>query len=167
MKRVAADSNQSNPVTEDARVRIRHQSLLQDYLELQKEFVLNNKKLQTTYEKKDVLVGEVRFLRQRHRYLLDLRSQELEPEQDFGQPKIKDMQLAKDSVCGANGTVLKKLSPVAHSDPVLSAKGNLGMKEEVVLDPYRVNKKPKNCLINGKRIKKKKISWQDQLALKV
>lgn len=36
MKRVSVNSLQSQPVDEEARVKLRHRGLLQDYLELQK-----------------------------------------------------------------------------------------------------------------------------------
>jgi hypothetical protein len=46
-------------------------------------------------------------------------------------------------------------------------KQELKRKENNVGEPLRVGKKPKNCLINDKRVGKKKISLQDQVALKV
>lgn len=44
---------------------------------------------------------------------------------------------------------------------------DLNRKEDIVCEPLRVEKKPKNCLINDKIVEKKKISLQDQVALKV
>ncbi|EXB86663.1 hypothetical protein L484_013193 [Morus notabilis] len=78
MKRVSFNSLQSSP--EEARIRQRHQRLLQDYLELQK------------------------------------------------------------------GSMEEK---------------------ETNKEAIRLQKKPKNCLINGKRVGKKKISVQDQVVLEV
>jgi hypothetical protein len=46
-------------------------------------------------------------------------------------------------------------------------KQELKRKENNVGEPLRVGKKPKKCLINDKRVGKKKISLQDQVALKV
>ena len=43
----------------------------------------------------------------------------------------------------------------------------LKRKEDIVWEPLRVGKKPKNCMINDKIVRKKKISLQDQVAVKV
>lgn len=44
---------------------------------------------------------------------------------------------------------------------------DLNREEDIVCEPPRVEKKPKTCLINDKIVEKKKISLQDQVALKV
>ncbi|XP_062098179.1 uncharacterized protein LOC133804046 [Humulus lupulus] len=69
MKRVSVNSNQSRLQKEEALINLRHHSLLQDYLELQKEFVSKKKKLRVTTQTRDALLAEVRFLRQRLTYL--------------------------------------------------------------------------------------------------
>lgn len=40
-------------------------------------------------------------------------------------------------------------------------------KEEAGFASVKLGKKPKDLFANGKRAEKRKISWQDQLALKV
>lgn len=40
-------------------------------------------------------------------------------------------------------------------------------KEDAGFAAVKVGKKPKDLFANGKRAEKRKISWQDQLALKV
>ncbi|KAJ9167647.1 hypothetical protein P3X46_019262 [Hevea brasiliensis] len=77
---------------EEASFKLKHQSLLQDFLELQKEFVSKKKKLQMTKLKRDVLSAEVRFLRQRHRHLMAIKSLNLQPEQDPIPPQKSSMQ---------------------------------------------------------------------------
>lgn len=42
-----------------------------------------------------------------------------------------------------------------------------GMKEKLVGEPLRVQKKPINFLINEKKVGKKKVPVQDQVAMKV
>lgn len=42
-----------------------------------------------------------------------------------------------------------------------------GMKENIVGEPLRVQKKPLNSLINEKKVGKKKVPVQDQVAMKV
>lgn len=44
---------------------------------------------------------------------------------------------------------------------------NSSLQLEVVEEPLKVEKKLKNCLNNSKRVGKKKISWQDQVALNI
>lgn len=61
---------------------------------------------------------------------------------------------------------VKKWNCINHLICVLPLQGGERMGEEAVLEPPRVRGKPKNCLINDKK-GKKKISWQDPVALKV
>ncbi|XP_043810542.1 uncharacterized protein LOC110612406 isoform X2 [Manihot esculenta] len=46
--------------TEEDKFKLKHQSLLQDFLEFQKEFVSKKKKLQMTKQKRDILSTEIR-----------------------------------------------------------------------------------------------------------
>ncbi|KAK9280177.1 hypothetical protein L1049_013864 [Liquidambar formosana] len=172
MKRVSVDSHQSCRVDEEARVRMKHQSLLQDYLELQKDFVSKKRKLQIAKQKRETILAEVRFLRRRQTYLLKIKSAKLEPEQDILQQKKSDIQRKmhiKERKYSAREAALKNLPPVLDSEVILDGgeEEEGGRKEQEVWEPQRVEKKPKNCLINDKRVGKKKISWQDQVALKV
>ncbi|XP_057753317.1 uncharacterized protein LOC130972973 [Arachis stenosperma] len=57
-------------VFQDQRTRLRHQSLLQDYEDLQKDTEAMKRKLEATKQKKLILSAEVRFLRKRYKYLL-------------------------------------------------------------------------------------------------
>ncbi|CAA2975244.1 Hypothetical predicted protein [Olea europaea subsp. europaea] len=74
-KGVSLDSRPSygGGVYEDTRARLKHQSLLQDYQELQKENHGMRNKLQTAKQMKQILAAEVRFLRKRHSYLLETK----------------------------------------------------------------------------------------------
>ncbi|KDP33504.1 hypothetical protein JCGZ_07075 [Jatropha curcas] len=89
LKRVAVNS-----IDEEARFRLKHRSLLQEFLELQKEFVSKKKKLQITKQKRDILSAEVEFLRHRCEYLMDIQSH-LQPEQDLVAPQNSFMQNEK------------------------------------------------------------------------
>ncbi|KDP38693.1 hypothetical protein JCGZ_04046 [Jatropha curcas] len=84
MKGVAAAMESSpspySTMYEDRRTRLRHQSLMQDYMELFKETEDQKKKLQTMKQKKLNLMAEVRFLRQRYKYLMQNQSQNPAPE---------------------------------------------------------------------------------------
>ncbi|WOH03775.1 hypothetical protein DCAR_0623175 [Daucus carota subsp. sativus] len=70
MKRAFVKNNQHD----DAKMQSKYQGLLQDYLELQKEFVAKKKKLRSVIVKRDTLLGEVSFLRRRHKQLLKAKS---------------------------------------------------------------------------------------------
>ncbi|XVE71272.1 hypothetical protein DITRI_Ditri10aG0137700 [Diplodiscus trichospermus] len=92
MKRSSLNSHrQYNSVDEEARARLKHQNLLEEYLELQKEFVSMKKKLQTVNQKRETLLAEVRFLRQRYSYL-SMTKQECEQLQDSDQSQNPYLQ---------------------------------------------------------------------------
>lgn len=69
MKRASIDNNE-----QEAKMQSKYQNLLQDYLELQKEFVSKKKKFKSAIEKRDTLLAEVRFLRRRRKHLLKTKS---------------------------------------------------------------------------------------------
>ncbi|CAB4265878.1 unnamed protein product [Prunus armeniaca] len=157
MKRVAVNSHKSQPVDEEARLNFRHESLLQDYLERQKEFVSKKKKLQAARQKRDILLGEIGFLRRRHRHLLKIKSAETEPEVQQQKSDIQPKKFSRKRKSDANEAVLNKPSQVSPE----------GGGEQIVSEPIRVEKKPKNCLVDDKKVGKKKIALQDQVALNV
>ncbi|GMY35607.1 ribosomal RNA small subunit methyltransferase G [Fagus crenata] len=90
MKGVVAMDASLYAVSEDPRTRFRHQSLLQDFEELQKESEVMKKKLQMMKQKKLTLSAEVRFLRKRYKYLITNQSPKPQPKQDFVQPQKFD-----------------------------------------------------------------------------
>uniref|UniRef100_M1AD64 Uncharacterized protein n=1 Tax=Solanum tuberosum TaxID=4113 RepID=M1AD64_SOLTU len=69
MKRGVLESS-SYGVFEDTKASLKHQTLLQDYKELQKETDGIRHKLEDSKLRKLRLLAEVRFLRQRHKHLL-------------------------------------------------------------------------------------------------
>ncbi|KAJ8775415.1 hypothetical protein K2173_023180 [Erythroxylum novogranatense] len=130
-KRLARDSPQSENGDSDSMLKFEHESLVQHYLTLQKEFVAKKKKLQIVKQKRDTLLDDIRFLRRRHRYLMEMQTNDVQKERGLVPPQ------------------------------------DLSMHCEVVEEPLRVEDKPKSCLTKGKSLEKKKISWRDQLGLKV
>ncbi|GMJ07771.1 INO80-BINDING PROTEIN 2B [Hibiscus trionum] len=158
-------------VDEETRARLKHQTLLQEFLDLQKEFVSMKKKLPMMNQKRDALLAEVRFLRRRYSYLSMIKSQEYEEQQDSIQSQNPNLQrkLAKPKSLVINEAGGRGPSSLPDIDlNVVHEEGsgrNQGQGD--VQAPLRKKKKPKNCLINGKRVEKKKISWQDPVALKV
>ncbi|XP_050203946.1 uncharacterized protein LOC126653981 [Mercurialis annua] len=78
-----AESSSLSPyasVYEDPRTRLKFQSLLQDFHELNKETDSQRKQLQMMKEKKSTLSAEIRFLRRRYTYLMQKKSQNPDPE---------------------------------------------------------------------------------------
>ncbi|KAI3711748.1 hypothetical protein L1987_70291 [Smallanthus sonchifolius] len=59
---------------EDVRARFKHQTLIQDYLDLQQETLAAISQLEVMKQKKQTLEAEVRFLRRRRKFLLKTKS---------------------------------------------------------------------------------------------
>ncbi|XP_022132126.1 uncharacterized protein LOC111005070 [Momordica charantia] len=74
MKRASIGSRKSAIVHEESEARRKYQILLQDFLEVQKDFVSKKRKLQVLRQRKETLGAEVRFLRQRLEYLQKLQN---------------------------------------------------------------------------------------------
>ncbi|KAI9192268.1 hypothetical protein LWI28_020267 [Acer negundo] len=161
MKRVAANSHHA-----EASARSKKQRLLEDYLELQKDFVSKKKKLQIAKQKKEILLAEVWFLRRKHKSFR-IQSEDHEHEQDLVGTK-KTYARSKLLPKNRSDSVLKSPSPAPDFNPVLgSEEQDIRKQEEDNMNPTRVEKKPKNCLFNKKRVGKKKTSWQDPEGLQV
>ncbi|RVW96153.1 hypothetical protein CK203_037751 [Vitis vinifera] len=92
MKRMVMESS-PHAVYEDAKSRFKHQSLLQDFHELQKETEAMKKKLQSVNQNKLTLLAEVRFLRRRYKYLLKNMAPKTPPEPELKQPQNSATQL--------------------------------------------------------------------------
>ncbi|KAI4344282.1 hypothetical protein L6164_011528 [Bauhinia variegata] len=105
---------------EDQRTRFRYQSLLQDYEELQKETEAMRRKFQVVKQEKSMLSAEVRFLRQRYRYLMKNPSPKPQSKQDVPKPQkleIKALTIPKPKGRKYNKKELALRPPVApHSN---------------------------------------------------
>uniref|UniRef100_A0A7N0USR8 Uncharacterized protein n=1 Tax=Kalanchoe fedtschenkoi TaxID=63787 RepID=A0A7N0USR8_KALFE len=117
---------------DDARARFKHQSLLQDYQELQKETEVARNRLQNVKDKKLTLEAEVRFLRRRYNFLLKCRAQSHQPKQDIALPQklkrqSKNTTRTKNSNA-AKGTVARPPVPKFES----GQKGRVGKKGEAI-----------------------------------
>lgn len=168
MKRASLNSHwQSNSVDEEAGARLKYQNLLQDFLELQKGFVSDKKRMRTVNQKRETLLAEVRFLRKRFSYLSMIKSQEHELQQDSVQSQNPHLQSRMAKNHGINEAVEKGPSSLPDLDPNMALEEGSVRSQVDVQAPLRKEKQPRNGLINGKRVGKKKISWQDQVALKV
>lgn len=161
------DSRRSNSaVDEVTKIREKHQSLLQDYLVLQKECVSKKRKLKESKERKETLLHEIRFLRRRRNLLLKMQSQNTEQQQDF----IQSQNTHAKYEVGPSGRYASTSEPaLQNSQLAIGSIWNSASvaKEEVGFPSVKLGKKPKDLFNNGKRAEKRKISWQDQVALKV
>ncbi|XP_059658249.1 uncharacterized protein LOC132304536 isoform X1 [Cornus florida] len=174
MKRAPVNSipQSHRAVDVEDRAKLKYQTLLQEYLELQKEFVSKKRKFQATKQKKDTLLGEIRFLRRRRKYLLRIRSSKLGVEKNV-QPQESDMErkmLERVRNYSVNEAALGNPHPILVSNP--NSRGPPSRRTrtvtEPVTEPLRVEKKHKNSLIDDKRrLDKKEMSWQDQMSLRV
>jgi len=98
MKGVVAYMNPPSDVYMDQRSMFRHQSLLQDYEDLHKETEAMRRKLEAVNQKKLILSAEVRFLRQRYKYLLKHPLPRPQPKQEVLRQqklKIKEPKISK------------------------------------------------------------------------
>lgn len=154
MKGVSMDYRQPRPTKEVAGAKLKYQSLLMDYLDLQKEFVSRKRKLQAAKVNRENLLSEVRFLRKRCKCLLKLKSAKDEVEFIQLNSDISGQLPAKEENYNVNEGAPKQQSPVVNA-------------EDIVCEPPRVEKKPKNCLINDTIVEQNKISLQDRLVLEV
>lgn len=96
-------------------------------------------------------------MRRRHRHLLKIKSAETEPEVQQQKSDTQPKKFSRKRKSDANEAVLNKPSQVSPE----------GGGEQIVSEPIRVEKKPKNCLVDDKKVGKKKIALQDQVALNV
>ncbi|MBA0575160.1 hypothetical protein Golob_027749 [Gossypium lobatum] len=90
MKGVAASVEYSPyPIYEDQRNRFKHHSLMQDFDDLFKETEAMRKRLQVLKDKKLTLLAEVRFLKRRHKFLMQNRTLNTPAEQSFAHSQNK------------------------------------------------------------------------------
>uniref|UniRef100_A0A5B7AVY3 Uncharacterized protein n=1 Tax=Davidia involucrata TaxID=16924 RepID=A0A5B7AVY3_DAVIN len=114
MKMVALDSSPYG-VYEDAKTRFKHQTLMQDYQELQKEAEAKRNKLETMKQRKSTLLAEVRFLRRRYKYLLKNKSPKPHQKREFIQPQNLETQsknIMKERIHSKKEATLQNSVPV-------------------------------------------------------
>ncbi|XP_068652423.1 uncharacterized protein [Aristolochia californica] len=188
MKRVAMESPPSYAVDEEAKNRFKLQSLMQDFGELYKETDDSKKKLQKAKQKKMTLLAEVRFLRRRYKHLMRNSSQITPAENVIQQPKV---EIPREPTLVKERKHKEKESAKRNPPPLLDLNEVSNPREEneefqVVWEPLRMDKKLKRCSVEGETIAndlnlsicrdvgngssrngKRKITWQDQVALRV
>ncbi|CAL0333073.1 unnamed protein product [Lupinus luteus] len=145
MKRGSLNSPQFPGSLHNSKITLKYNALLEDYLDLQKEYVSKKKKIEAEKQKREVLLDEVRFLRQRHLYLTKSQCAKVEPELGPHQnADTNDLPVRKE-----RNHFVKKSNIVQES--------NRSVKEHVWKTASIEKKKAINLSINekksGKRIK--------------
>ncbi|KAI7730381.1 hypothetical protein M8C21_027403 [Ambrosia artemisiifolia] len=108
MKRVAFDSHQYV----DDRARFKHQTLVQDFMELQQETQAARNNLLALKQKKLTLQAEVRFLRRRHKFLSQNKSATLQEQIFMSTQPARFIKSKKDEVHIGKQKTLHNLPPV-------------------------------------------------------
>ncbi|KAI3454006.1 hypothetical protein Pfo_010669 [Paulownia fortunei] len=166
MKRDSVSFDQSHAVDDEPNAKLRYQSLLKEYLELQKVYVSRKRKLQAEMQKRETILAEVRFLRRRHKYLLKTRAS------NMGKVPLHlpNSDIKSNAIEGERSQSALEASP-ENSGRVLVTNSHLedegGEGEQLVPEEeVRFAKKPKNYLIHDKGVGTRKIFWPDKVALK-
>ncbi|GLT25366.1 hypothetical protein SLA2020_004980 [Shorea laevis] len=117
---------------EEQRNRFKHQSLLQDFAELQKETETSRKKLHMMKERKLTLLAEVRFLKRRYHFLMENKSPNPLMERNLVQQKnlgIRSKSIVKGKSNGRKKPATKRLVPTLD----LNQKGKTYNEKEATL----------------------------------
>ncbi|KAK4729114.1 hypothetical protein R3W88_022102 [Solanum pinnatisectum] len=190
MKRSVEGFNGSSFVDEEeSKVKkLNQKKLLNELLELQKDFVSKKRKLEAAKLKKENILGEIiirlpahsclvsqpgkRFLKQRRRYLLKSQSSDDDNEKNISH--VKEHFDAESEVPKVERSNSGFDAVVESARPAFTSKFNLEHHEvgyEELLaggDVLRMECVPNNYLIDdNNRVGKKKLSWHGQVTLKV
>ncbi|KAK6781539.1 hypothetical protein RDI58_019335 [Solanum bulbocastanum] len=174
MKRSVEGFNGSSFVDEEeSKVKkLNQKKLLNELLELQKDFVSRKRKLETAKLKKENILGEIIFLKQRRRYLLKSQSSDDDNEKNISH--LKEHFDAESEVPKVERSNSGFDAVVESARPAFASKFNsehheVGYEELLAGgDVLRVECVPNNYLIDdNNRVGKKKLSWHGQVTLKV
>ncbi|KAL5185350.1 hypothetical protein HKD37_17G048852 [Glycine soja] len=144
-------TRQSYGSLEEARLSIKYYSLLEDCSKLQKECVSKKRKLQEEKQKREILLDEVRFLRQQHKYLTKIQAAKVEPE--LGPSQNADI----------HNVPIEKERNFFSSEISMHQESN--GREELVGNTLPITDKPLNLSNKEKKSGKKKVSWNDDVVV--
>ncbi|PSS36167.1 Protein like [Actinidia chinensis var. chinensis] len=139
MKGVALDPSRYGGY-EDAKAKFKHQTLIQDFRELEKEAEAMRNKLKATKQKKLTLLAEVRFLRRRYQHLLinkatkPLQGRELVQPQDLESQQKSTLRGKTYNRKKANLQNLPKVSEANQKKKIFTPKEDAFRKHSPVLD---------------------------------
>ncbi|CAI9771693.1 unnamed protein product [Fraxinus pennsylvanica] len=161
MNRASLDFHQSHT----AKAKLKYQTLANEFLELQKEFVSKNRKFKAAKRKRDKFFAEVRFLRRRHKILCRIK--------DSNKGKdLLHLQNSDEEINAVEGERNHSASEAAaeNSDANLVSNSHVkseedGGRHQVLEKEPRFGNGPKSGLIHDKVVGKRKISQLDQYTL--
>lgn len=173
MKRSIEGFNGINFVDqEESQVKLKQKNLLNELLELQKDFVSKKRKLQAAKLRKENILGEILFLKRRHRYLLKSQSSNVDSEKNISHMKKhfdSESEVPKEerSINGYDAAV-ESACPAFTSE--FNSEHEVGYEELLAVgdDVLRMECMPNDYLIDdNNRVRKKKLPWHGQVTLKV
>ncbi|XP_011623769.1 uncharacterized protein LOC18435271 [Amborella trichopoda] len=188
MKVVSMDRG---PVGDDGlrRLIVKHQVLEHEYDDLQTETRTLKKTLQKAKLKEQRLLAEVRFLRRRYKYLIE-NQMERRPFEDFAQPQAMEFHnenMTQEKHFRGEEATTSNPRGFLDLNQISELREDEAAEYQVAVEPLSVEKKGKKRLVDGDvklsicrevgnngfngggamRGGKRKITWQDRLALKV
>ncbi|KAL3840664.1 hypothetical protein ACJIZ3_025255 [Penstemon smallii] len=138
-------------VYEDAKSRLKHQNLMQDYHDLQKDSNVMRSKLETAKQRKLTLAAEVRFLRRRYKYLVETKTMNISQDRKLIQPPnpLEQNKKIKEQLSKRKEASQHRLPPPV---PELKAKKRRYIGKEVTLPgtPSVIDKPLKKTLLGRK-----------------
>ncbi|MCD7459907.1 hypothetical protein HAX54_042288 [Datura stramonium] len=156
---------------EESKAKLKQKNLLNELLELQKDFVSKKRKLQAAKLRRDEILGEILFLKQRLKYLMKIQSFNADSERSISH--LRKHFDAENEVPKEARSNSGYDAAVETAYPAFTSKFNLEDEvgyEELLAggDVLRMECVPKNYLIDdNNRVGKKKLSWHGQVTLKV
>ncbi|CAA3019782.1 Hypothetical predicted protein [Olea europaea subsp. europaea] len=159
MKRVSSDFHQFHTVNDEAKAKLKYQTLANEFLELQKEFVSKKRKLKAAKQKRDTFFAEVRFLRQRQKYLYRIKHS------NKGEDLLR-LPNSDEEINIAEGE--RNLSAYEAAPGKSNSKTEeVGGQNQVLEKERRFASRLKNGLIHGKAVDERKISRHDQFTFQI
>lgn len=163
MKRGFVEFDHSRAIDEDAKAKFIYQTRLSEYLELQKEYVSRKRKLQAAKGKKEKILAQVRFLRQKRKYLLKSQTP------NIGRVSLhhlsSDIESNRERFQSTSEVAPKKFELLVSNSHLKTGEekeGNIHHKD------VRLKAKIKNpLLVRNKGVGKRKMCLPDQVTLKV
>lgn len=173
MKRSTEGSNGINFVDEEeeSKGKVKQKNLLNELLELQKDCVSKKRKLQAAKLRRDNILGEILFLKQRRRYLLKIQSSNVESERNISHLKKHfdaEGEVAKENRSNSGYDAVAETTRPAFTSN-LNSGHEVGYEELLAGgELLRMQCLPKTYLIDdNNRVGKKKLPWHGQVTLKM
>ncbi|XP_041999006.1 uncharacterized protein LOC121748605 isoform X2 [Salvia splendens] len=122
---------------EDVRAKHKYQTLFQDYHDLQKEVDIMRSRLEAGKQSKMALAAEVRFLRKRFSYLVNMKTKNSPPKEKLGQsPNLQKQTKQTERLRRKEATL-----PILPSIPEVRPKKKQYVSKKIAAPFHDLNKK--------------------------